>query len=84
MKPPQIIPLEIKRGIPIPRVLKGDRGVTATFRKMRIGESIDVPRDSIARVNLYTLARRVEIKITTRSLFEEKTKQPIYRVWRVE
>lgn len=69
---------QIESGIPLPE--KGQRrhtGLTATMRKMQVGDSITVAAKS--RPNVFSVASAAGIKITTRL-------EPggSLRVWRME
>ena len=79
------MPLKLQKGIPIPSKNAGPRSeIGEMYRKMKVGESFDVAADSISRPNLYQLALYSKIKVTVRTIVDEKTAEKIYRVWRIE
>jgi len=70
-----MIEFKIESGIPIPTKWGASTGISATLRKMAIGDSIAIPKKK--RLGIPSTAARLGIKVSTRSCSETEI-----RVWR--
>lgn len=68
--------IKIQSNIPFPTKKSFSRGLTATLRKMKIGDSFEIPMTS--RAALYPAVRRIGIKIIS-----QKSDETNIRVWRI-
>jgi hypothetical protein len=69
--------IEIEHGIPIPPDLRGRRTGKYPFDKMRVGDSILIPRNSRQSAYYYRF-KHPDFRFTVRRVGEN------YRLWRTE
>jgi hypothetical protein len=76
--------IELETSVPIPEYrgfLAPSGEVKQTLEMMQIGESFWVPYRKSAAANAHTIAQRLALKVTTRSMMKDGRRG--VRIWRV-
>lgn len=76
MTKPAATEFVVEHGVPLPPPGERQGGVAATFRKMRVGDSVVMP--SKKRSCIFSVAKATGIRATVRRIDDKS-----FRVWRI-